>query len=293
MKIAVLGASGMLGSMLVDYLSKRYQIVATTRNREHVRPMPNVEWRRLDAMGQDSVVIMDAISDCAWAINAIGLIKQNINDSNVLDSIYTNAVFPHKLAKVAEKLDCHVIQIATDCVFAGDKKDYIESNDHDALDIYGKTKSLGEVQSPNMYHLRCSLIGRELKTHKSLMDWFLGQLRGAVVEGYVNHIWNGVTTLHFAKMCEGIIVNKMKLPYLQHVIPMDSISKASLLRCLADQFGREDIIIKDVEAKPSIDRSLATTNPGMNWSLWRAAGYHDPPSIEQMIRELSACVKLR
>ena len=35
-----------------------------------------------------------------------------------------------------------------------------------ALDVYGKTKSLGEAYDLNVHHLRCSIIGPEPKEYK-------------------------------------------------------------------------------------------------------------------------------
>ncbi len=293
MKIAVLGASGMLGSMLVDYLSKYYQIVATTRSPEFVREMPNVEWRQLDALFYNPIYISDAINYCDYAINAIGLIKHNINENNVVDAINTNSLFPNRLAEIAKQWNCKVIQIETDCVFSGSRSGYLENDVHDADDVYGKTKSLGEACSPDICHLRCSLIGSELKTHKSLMDWFLFQPKNTVVEGYVNHIWNGITTLHFAKICRGIINHKLDLPSLQHVVPFDAVDKAMLLQYLAMEFGRGDITIKQVSIKPSINRTLATLDQRLNNKLWVLAGYSEKPTIKQMVKELVEYIKAK
>lgn len=286
-RVAVLGASGMIGSMLVDYLSQYFKVVATTRRPDYVRQMPNVQWRDLDIFEPDPMGIESVICDCQWAINAIGLIKQNIDDRNAVEAIKANVLFPYKLASVAEQCGCQVIQIATDCVYGGTKLQSVEEEKHDATDVYGKTKSLGEVNSPNMHHLRCSVIGHELKTHKSLMDWFLGQPKGASVSGYANHMWNGITTLHFAKICKGIIEVNLQLPHLQHVVPLDAVSKASLLRYLATEFGREDIYINEVYAEPSVFRTLDTSNPTLNQQLWGLAGYTEPPFIQDMVKELA------
>ena len=93
-------------------------------------------------------------------------------------------MLPHQLARKAESSGAKVIQIATDCVYSGKKGEYVESDEFDPLDVYGKTKSLGEVTSPGVYHLRCSIIGPEPKEHKFLLDWFLGQPKNARVNGY-------------------------------------------------------------------------------------------------------------
>ncbi|MGH7238750.1 MAG: sugar nucleotide-binding protein, partial [Candidatus Saccharimonadales bacterium] len=202
-------------------------------------------------------------------------------------AVRVNTLFPHLLSKAAEKTGAQIIQIATDCVFSGEKGEYTETDAHDALDVYGKTKSLGEAYFGNIHHIRCSIIGPELKSHLSLMDWFLGQPQNAELNGFSNHQWNGLTTLHYAKLCQGIIKSGINLKHIQHVIPGNIISKANLLKVFAKDFNRGDVKINVVEAPKVIDRTLATNNNELNRAIWKAAGYDKPPTIEQMVAELA------
>lgn len=292
--VMVLGVSGMLGSIVLDVLSRdlNFKVTATLReeNDELKEKYPPVEWKILDAEKANIEDISKVIDGADWIINCIGIIKPYIHDDNAQEierAIKINSLFPYLLAKAAEKNKVKVIQIATDCVYSGEKGKYLESDSHDALDVYGKTKSLGEVYSNNVYHLRCSIIGPELKNHLSLMDWFLGQPQKSQVNGFINHQWNGVTTLHFAKLCLGIIKNNFKINHSQHIMPSDIITKSDLLKCLTENFHRQDITINPVEAPKVIDRTLSTENPEINNELWQLVGYKTPPTIEQMLKELS------
>jgi len=292
MNIAVLGASGMLGTMLVNYLSQYYHIVATIRPlpRGFSRPIVNVEWRMFDATAPDFSPVYTPLHSCQWAINAIGVIKQRLES---LSTAYiVNGDFPHVLAAVAGEQECPVIQVATDCVYSGKRGQYMEDDPSDAIDTYGASKRLGEVESVYLHHLRCSIVGLEQRANYSLLGWFLSQPKGATIEGYTNHLWNGVTTLHFAKVCQGIFDNvtgkqARKLPHVQHLVPADSVSKYELLKLFAQEFGREDLTIKPVKANDKIDRTLATVFPEQNRQLWDMAGYTSPPTIAQMVRELA------
>jgi dTDP-4-dehydrorhamnose reductase len=296
LKIVILGASGMLGSMILDYFARdpSIKLVATVRNDLLVRQIqyeaPNVEWRIFDAEKCGTSDISDLLDDANWVINAIGIIKPYINDENasqIKRAIAVNSLFPHLLAFSAEQNNCRIVQIATDCVFSGNKGSYIETDKHDALDVYGKTKSLGEVYSKNVFNLRCSIIGPEMKTHSSLMDWLLHQPANSSVNGYTNHKWNGITTYHYARICLGIIKYEISLPHIQHVVPGDIISKFDLLQCFAQEFNRKDISITPMEAKINVDRTLLTLNQKWNQEIWNAAGYNVPPTITRMIAELS------
>ncbi|MGZ6005789.1 MAG: sugar nucleotide-binding protein, partial [Candidatus Saccharimonadales bacterium] len=267
-KVVILGSTGMLGAITLDSFvkSKDFEIIATYRDQKEaqafIKKYPTVEFRLLDAEKDDVDDIAKAIHGADWVVNAIGVIKPYIHDDNAQEverALRINGLFPHLLSKAAEKTGAKILQIATDCVYSGEKGGYIETDLHDALDVYGKTKSLGEAQFGNIYHLRCSIIGPEIKAHLSLMDWFLGQPEGAEVNGFTNHQWNGVTTLHYARVCQGIIKSNIELPRLQHIIPGNLITKSDLLKSFSKEFKRQDIVVNEVEAPKVIDRTLSTS----------------------------------
>ena len=277
MKTAILGKTGMLGSEVEKaFLENNQNIVATTR-------------RELDAQTASVEDIKKIIDGCDYVINCIGIIKPYIHPENSFEvqrAILVNGLFPHKVATAAKQTGSKVIQIATDCVFDGVKGSYVENDLHNATDIYGKTKSLGEVQAENFLNLRCSIIGREQKSYLSLLEWFLNQPKGAKLNGFKNHLWNGVTTRAFAKLCLGIINNNAFFNGLQHVEPADILSKAQMFHCFREIFDRKDIEIKDIEADVAIDRTVVTLNKAENEKLWKNAGYNAIPTVEEMIKEI-------
>jgi dTDP-4-dehydrorhamnose reductase len=295
-KVAILGVTGMLGSVTLDsYMqSGEFEVIATYRNEEEVKPFkdkyPAVDFRLLDAEEQSVDAIAKAIEGADWVVNSIGIIKPYIHDDNAVEverAIRVNGLFPHLLAKAAKQVNAKVIQIATDCVYSGAKGAYVESDLHDAIDVYGKSKSVGEAYFDNIFHVRCSIIGPELKAHMSLMDWFLGNPKGATLNGFTNHQWNGVTTLQFAKLSQGIVKENIEFDHLQHIVPGNLITKANLLKCFAREFDREDITVNEVEAPKIIDRTVSTNNDELNKKIWNAAGYQTPPTIEEMVAELA------
>jgi dTDP-4-dehydrorhamnose reductase len=296
-KVLVLGASGMLGSMVTDFLSRdeSLSVTATMRSSKVIaeanRLMDNVEWRAFEINNENRIVQQfQEFAEPDWIINAIGVIKPYIHDDRpdeIERAITVNSCFPHWLARSFE--NSRILQIATDCVYSGSKGQYLESDAHDALDVYGKTKSLGEAWLANVGHLRCSIIGPESKSYISLLEWFRRQPSNAKVSGYTNHTWNGVTTLHYAKICHGIIKDDISLNHIQHVIPDGDITKHDLLRCFAKFYGRSDIQITAADAQKVIDRTLATENKNLNMKLWESAGYKDcPPSVCRMVEELAS-----
>jgi dTDP-4-dehydrorhamnose reductase len=222
------------------------------------------------------------------------VIKHKIDESD-LESISNakriNSDFPGELAIACNARPLRIVQIATDCVYSGDLGLYDEESTHDATDIYGVTKSKGEVVFDNVMILRCSVIGREVNSHIEFMDWVLGQGNSAKLSGFSNHLWNGLTTLHFAKIVLGIISANTFESGTHHVVPSDSVSKFEMIKMVCKSFAREDIEVEKVLAGTAVDRRLITKFPEMNRDLWLNAGYDKPLSIQEMIIEYSNWVR--
>lgn len=273
--VLLLGSNGMLGSMV----KKVFELNGLEFD----------EMNHGDFDARDGI-IPDSFFNYEWIVNCVGMIKQVIDESDpksVWGTILVNAEFPYRLHETGAK----VIQIATDCVYDGLRGRYTETDPSDALDVYGKTKSLGEVNADNFYNIRCSIIGPSDFSKVSLFEWFMGQPQKAQIKGYIDHMWNGVTTLHFAKLCLGIIQNKQEIPNLQHFVPADTVTKSQLLHKLASVWDRIDVKITDTKAAERIDRSLATNDPVMNNVYWLLAGYKEPLMIDQMLVELYEFMK--
>jgi dTDP-4-dehydrorhamnose reductase len=295
-EVVVFGGSGMLGSMVVDYLARDNQlkIAATVRTQDlayrFAGRVSEVEWRIVDVADVNCERLKYAIGNANWIINAIGMTKPYTHDDNPVEierAVRINALLPYELGRIAAQNGARLLQIATDCVFDGMKGFYTENDPHNALDVYGKTKSLGEALLPEVNCLRSSIIGPEPKVYAFLLEWFRRQPQNARVNGFTNHQWNGVSTLHFAKICHGVISKNISLPHLQHLVPDGTISKADMLSCFVRDYHREDITINPTEAKTVIDRTLATDNLELNNQLWLASGYSQPPSIPLMVKEMA------
>lgn len=291
MKVAILGASGMLGSMMLDVFAKsKHQIVATVRSADLKAGYSNVEYKLLDAEEATVQTLKSLLKDVDWVVNCIGVIKPYIHDDNAAEIIRAakvNSLFPHYLGKAIQDEKTKVLQIATDCVFSGEAGYYAEDDLHDPADVYGKTKSLGEVKIDNYYNLRASIIGPEKKTHKSFLDWVLTQPQNAELKGFVNHTWNGVTTLQFSKICLGILNSNPDLKNLQHIIPANVLTKYEMVESFKKYFRRDDIRVEKFSAPKSVHRTLKTNYPDLNKRIWNAADYSDIPTVEEMISELS------
>ena len=161
-----------------------------------------------------------------------------------------------------ESLGKKIIHPSTDCEFFGTEDvnhKYKKDSSRDANDEYGKSKAevskLIEETFMNTKIIRTSIIGHELHTNLSLLDWFLnsqGQVRG-----YTNHYWNGVTTLQWAKVCEELIGNWDNYPVLNQYGTEPIMSKYDVL-LLAKEVYNKNISIEPFDAPLTVNKCLAS-----------------------------------
>lgn len=286
-RILVLGKDGMLGTMVSKYFTSlnEYEVYLTSRRDDLTVFNDNV--RKFDVSKDPLEILINEINP-DFLINCIGIIKPEINEDNkesIEKAININTYFPLKISHLAKNKNFKYIQIGTDCVFSGGVGDYLEDASQDANDIYGKTKIGGETEHADKYILRGSIVGPESGDGKSLLNWFLSQSSNKV-NGFSDHMWNGITTLNFAKIVDGMIKNNNFNFHTQHVVPKDEISKYDLLIYFKKYF-EVDVIIEKSNSSNSVNRSLKTNNQDENIKLWKDAGYSSVPSIEENIKELS------
>lgn len=268
-KVLVLGVTGMLGSMVYDFLSKkgRCELMGTARDVKGTFFENDRKICIFDASQDDLAIVLKGFKP-DYVINCIGIIKPYCKDGDevgMLRAIEINARFPHLLSDVCKTNSCRVIQIATDCVYSGQKGGYVEPDPHDALDVYGKSKSLGEVISPHFLNIRSSVVGPEIRNKLSLLEWFLSRKEGEVLNGFTHHKWNGVTTLQFAEICEQIIAlgedafdQIVKESPVFHLVLNKTVNKYQLLNIFSRVFEKAvEIKMVDNIGQP-VDRSISS-----------------------------------
>jgi dTDP-4-dehydrorhamnose reductase len=280
----------MLGAAVVkEFLDFQGEVTVSARREGLDYLPPAFSQIKFDATTDDINEALGRLPKVDYVINCIGIIKPYINDSDDKErrtAVEVNSQFPQRLSEWASHTGAKVIQIATDCVFSGLKGSYLESDPHDALDVYGKSKSLGEVPSASMMHLRVSIIGPEVGRSTSLLEWVRNQPHGAKINGFTDHVWNGVTTKHFGKLAKGIIQSNLFKSGVFHVVPENRLPKDRLVQVIASIFGRDDIQIQPTASGKIVDRTLETNSPEFNTALWAAAGFKNPPTIEQMLEQI-------
>lgn len=269
LKILILGATGMLGHVLYRYLSEKnsYDLY----NLSFRKPL-NEQSIICDITDEQEVQQVLTNLQPNVIVNCIGVLIKG-SQSDPANAIFINSYFPHFLSRNAEKINAKLIHISTDCVFSGTRGGYTEADFRDADDIYGRSKSLGELMNHRDLTLRTSIIGPEIKENgEGLLHWFLNQK--GTVNGYTEAFWGGVTTLELSKVIEAAI--SQELTGLINITNGSSISKFELLQLFKKAFQREQVEVNPFEGK-KVDKSLRSNRVDLNYAV---------PSYETMIQEM-------
>jgi dTDP-4-dehydrorhamnose reductase len=222
MRVIILGANGMLGSMMTTYgKTTANEVCALTRTDFNVLINP-VE--HLDQL---------LTEDCC-IVNCIGAIPQKHYSETEFHVLNTD--FPHILTNYCKKHRIPLFHISTNCVFSGATPNCVETDIPDAEDVYGASKAHGEPIEWAVV-LRCSILGPERSSHTGLMDWFL-TTSNTSVNGYTDSMWNGLTTLELSKYIYEQIDKKQFAHCLVHLYSENTLSKYELLTTLRRLYSK-------------------------------------------------------
>jgi dTDP-4-dehydrorhamnose reductase len=290
-KVVILGATGMLGSAVYAELKEKYELVLAVRDPQKLSLLeqaygrgPQVRIVTFDASavyrdfaerkGYPSSSLLrfvHEVGDADFVINAVGVtIPFALLQPDL--TFFINSAFPHCLAGIfGERL----IHLTTDCAFNGKEGfPYDENSPKTPVDVYGLSKSLGEPS--HCLTLRTSIIGRELHGFTGLLEWFLQQ-EGKTITGFANHLWNGITTREFGRICDRIMQAPDRYPRrgIFHVFSTE-LSKYAMLEKFREKYSVQCTIRADHDNR--LNRTLATVKE-LNRLL-------QIPSFDQMLQAL-------
>jgi dTDP-4-dehydrorhamnose reductase len=201
MDILVLGHKGMLGHMVCKYLNDQGFNIKTI---DYKFPSDEFKYYVKTFSGD-------------FIINCIGAIPQKTSTFNI------NTELPIWLSDNASS---KVIHPGTDCEIDDDE--------------YGNSKRIARdyiiKNSNNTKIVKASIIGPELESKSSLLEWFLNSENE--VKGYTKAMWNGITTLEWAKQCLNLIKNWSAYDK-ETIIQGECLSKFELLNKIKLVFNKE------------------------------------------------------
>jgi dTDP-4-dehydrorhamnose reductase len=244
MRIFIFGSNGMLGNTMLEYLtSKNYNVIGINR-------------KDLDLSEINKEILFNflngKINPDDIIINCAGVIKQR-KKATPREYISVNSLFPQLLDEFSSEKNCKFIHITTDCIYSGNKGFYTEEDKLDVDDIYGLSKYIGEPKNSTV--IRTSIIGEEEYNKFSLLEWVKSNKNGEI-NGFINHVWNGLTTLQLSKIIEEIIRDNIFWKGTRHIFS-NSITKYELV-CFINEIYNLNIKIIPLKSENYINRSLSS-----------------------------------
>ena len=163
MKVFIFGSNGMLGNYVKTYLSQYYEIYPLTRN--------DYDLSKIKINSLQELLLNKHLEKDDIIINCAGVIPQASKQRGLDTRLYftINSLFPVILSQICDKHGAKMIHITTDCVFSGKHGLYNELSEHDEINDYGMSKSLGELCNATI--IRTSIIGEEPINKRSLLEW--------------------------------------------------------------------------------------------------------------------------
>ena len=216
MKVLVLGHMGMLGSMVVKYL----QCKPAAGDIEVC--VSNTQWPE----NKQEIVAFNG----DYIVNCIGAIPQKTDNFDI------NWQLPIWLDLNAP---CKIIHPGTD---ADDNTSYGISK-HVALKYIMYNSNQTKI-------IQTSIIGPEIQSNSNLLEWFLQHPPNSIVNGYVDVVWCGMTTLEWSKQCVNIMHNWDN----HHIVSIfdesrSQLTKYELLETINTVFGKNIKVTKALKSK--------------------------------------------
>ena len=221
MNLLVIDSSGMVGHVVAMFMQEQGHNV-TGYSEKTFEPINTIVGLLYDVeriKREVNTGKYDAVIYCAAIINESA-------ETDKARAVFINSYLPHFLEQITVGTKVKVVCRSTDCIFSGERGRYTLDDTPDAKSFYARTKAIGEVINDKDITIRTSLIGPEYdKAGTGLFNWFFHQNGG--VNGFVNTIWTGMTTLEFARQIEYLLVNNMH--GLFQLVPEYAINKYDLL----------------------------------------------------------------
>ena len=271
MKILILGGDGMIGHKMTQVLSSQnHEIVISVREKRDLtlKSVSSKSKVFFNDFLKDNILDFLIKVNPDVIINAIGVTIRRGSTKNISDTIYLNSLFPHQLSNWAVTFKKKLFHFSTDCVFSGSEGSYQEDTTPDALDYYGKTKGLGEINSKSSLTIRSSMIGPELYNKTELFEWIINN-KEKEINGFSRVMYSGVTTVYMARLLADLIDNHKNLSGIYNVASKP-ISKFELLHLINDNFDLGLIINcdKTVISNKTLNASKIEKEIGLQSPSW-------------------------
>ncbi len=197
----------------------------------------------------DSISINEIIENVKprCIINCAANVNLDFLENNPKVAFSINSHGPHKLAIISKKNKIKFIHISTDGIFNGDNGNYDEDDQPNPINVYAKSKVLGEKlvmdEYPESVIIRTNFFGHN-NQKKFLFNWILDELkRNVSITGFDDVIFTPLEIQNLSKMI--IELSGINFSGIIHLASDETISKYQFAIKIAEIFNlNEKLIVK-------------------------------------------------
>jgi dTDP-4-dehydrorhamnose reductase len=286
-RIAITGASGLLGNALVLEAQRRgYGVIGFYHSVSLGNP--GIDAKRLDIRDTDGA--RDALSTAGpdVVLHAAAETRVDWCENHPDEAGEVNIEASGNLARIAAQLGCGFVYISTDSVFDGSRGDYKETDIALPVNVYARTKLKGEEAVlralPQSLVVRTNFYGRGTQHHRQgLLEWILHELRaGRSMPGFTDVIFSPLYVDDAARLSFDLI--ERKASGIFHVAGSEATSKYEFARNVAFAFGYDPAAVEGVPLSGRPMRARRPLNTSLNTEKIRyLLGFSTPNLLEGLM----------
>lgn len=238
MKTLVFGASGFVGF----YLKKYFNAVGTAQSGKN-------DNRKVNFLNENEIVEIINNEKPDLIINSAGLTNVDECERNPDLAFKLNGESVRIIARESQKVNAKFVQISTDYVFDGTKGNYKETDSPNPINVYGKSKLLGER---NVLNYQDSIVlriempyGINLAKNKEVFfESIINNLRvNKVVNAATDQIISPTYVEDIPKAIEVLVEKEAKGIF--HLASKEHFSRYEFARMIADVFNFDKALVKE------------------------------------------------
>jgi len=240
-KKTLLIGCGFLGSHIFSHLKELEREVVATNFKKI-----SSQIRKLDITDLDSVAKCVSFVNPDLVINCAANVQIDYLEKNQELAFSINAYGAENVAKACEGRGIRLIHISSDAVFDGKRELYQEEDNPNPVNVYGKSKLLGEnlIQklSKNYVIIRTNMYGYN-PDGRFLFNWILNSLReNKEIVGFHDVIFNPIEISNLSKLI--IKVGDTSFNGILHLGSDDVINKLQFALQIAEVFKLNKNLVK-------------------------------------------------
>lgn len=247
-RLLVTGVSGLLGLNLAWLARDRFQVTGVLRGERAVAAPEctpfNVIAADLAVPGQIEWVMEQSQPD--MIIHCAALTDVDRCETCPEEAYRINAWLPGAIARAAAQNNVQLVHISTDAIFDGLRGNYIESDEPNPINVYGRTKLEGERAvadaNPEALIARVNFYGWSWQGQRSLAEFFYNNLSvGRPLFGFTDIVFCPLLVNDMVEILLRMLARNLHGIY--HVVSPETLSKFAFGRMLARHFGFDENLI--------------------------------------------------